>query len=127
MKSEPVLRSIRSSISCSDCRLLASSIAAAHFLQKLYLLRRSKGKHSNAPANLTDPWVKNETLSRLGIILLEPEFEDSMERIIQRDRLTGIPEQNQSSLAHQLLLPKQHADDEMGTDYGRVVRKVSGL
>ncbi|KAH0559285.1 hypothetical protein GP486_004201 [Trichoglossum hirsutum] len=87
----------------------------------LHLLERSKGKQKSH-AITEDVWVKNETLFRLGVILLELEFEASLEAIIQELRVDGIPQAPDAPLAHQLLIPKRHAGERMGTLYGRIVR-----
>ena len=87
----------------------------------LHLLRQPKGKQALHPIT-EDIWVKNETLFRLGIILLELEFEASLEAIIHEFKVDGIPQLPDAPLAHQLLIPKRHAGEQMGTLYGRIVR-----
>ncbi|KAH0541226.1 hypothetical protein FGG08_004282 [Glutinoglossum americanum] len=87
----------------------------------LRLLRRSKGKQA-LYATAEDIWVKNETLFGLGVILLELEFEASLEAIIREFKLDGIPQSPDAPLAHQLLIPKCRAGQQMGTAYGRIVR-----
>ena len=89
----------------------------------LRILRGRKGKERESQQTTTDPLVKNETLFRLGMILLELEFEDSLEKIIGKFKIHGVaPEGPEVSLSQQLLLPKHRAGEEMGTDYGRMVR-----
>ena len=91
----------------------------------LHILHSRKGKEQECrqTTTTTDPWVKNETLFRLGMILPELEFEDSLEKIIEKFKIHGLAQDGpETSLSQQLLLPKHRAGEEMGTDYGRMVR-----
>lgn len=89
----------------------------------LHLLRGSKGKEKEGRPMVGDPFIKNETLFRLGMILLELEFEDTVEGISEKCNPLGPGNQNpHESLARRLLTPKYRAGDQMGTDYGRIVR-----
>ncbi len=89
----------------------------------LHIMRCRKGKDRERQSTLNDPWVKNEILFRLGMISLELEFEDSLEKIIEKSRVHDLPhEGSETLLSKRLLLPKHRAGEEMGTDYGRIVR-----
>ena len=68
-----------------------------------------------------DGYIKNEVLHCLGVILLELEFEDTLESLIVElevdDRANAdVP------LTQQLLLLKRRAGTQLGTLYGRIVR-----
>lgn len=74
-----------------------------------------------------DPFIKNQTLFQLGMILLELEFEESLEGITKRwDKhvVSGTTQDcnNNGSWARRLIAPKFHAGDKLGPDYGRIVR-----
>lgn len=89
----------------------------------LQLLRRSKGKEPEGRSKFADPFIKNPTLFRLGMILLELEFEDSVEGIAERCNPNRAENEDpQASWARRLLIPKSRAGDRLGTDYGRIVR-----
>jgi hypothetical protein len=96
---------------------LPGSLESPH----LHLLGRSKGKQ-RSHATTEDVCVKNETLFRLGVILLELEFEASLEAIIQDFEVDGMPQAPDAPLAHQLLVPKRYAGEQMGAQYGQIVR-----
>lgn len=89
----------------------------------LHLLRGSKGKAKEGRSAVGDPFIKNETLFRLGMILLELEFEDTIEGIREKCSPFGPGKQDlHESLTRRLLTPKYRAGEQMGTDYGRMVR-----
>lgn len=89
----------------------------------LHLLRESEGKGKEESSAVGDPFIKNETLFRLGMILLELEFEDTVEGIGEKWNPLGPRKQDpHESLARNVLIPKYRAGDQMGTDYGRIVR-----
>lgn len=62
------------------------------------------------------------------MILLELEFEESLEGITNRwNKLansgkTQVSNNNKESWARRLLAPKFHAGEKLGPDYGRIVR-----
>ena len=57
------------------------------------------------------------------MILLELEFEESLETIIEKFKIHGRTHEGpEISLSQQVLLPKHRAGEEMRTDYGRMVR-----
>lgn len=70
-----------------------------------------------------DRSIKNKTLFQLGTILLELEFEDSLESIVERWNTT-LPrtEHVTGSLTDRLLVPKRHAGENLGVKYGKIVR-----
>ena len=89
----------------------------------LQLLRRSKGQEPEGQATFADPFIKNPILFRLGMILLELEFEDSLEGIAETCNPNRAENQDpQESWARRLLIPKSRAGEKLGTDYGRIVR-----
>lgn len=74
-----------------------------------------------------DPFIKNQTLFQLGMILLELEFEASLDTISNMWNTQLVPETTQEcnkneSRAHRLYEPKFHAGEKLGPDYGRIVR-----
>ncbi len=91
----------------------------------LQLFHQSTGKNKEV-RSVDDPSIKNKTLFQLGMILLELEFEDSLERIAERWQISGSGTQgsqgSQESLAHRLQVPKYHAGENLGTNYGKIVR-----
>lgn len=88
----------------------------------LHLLRRSTGKEPGGQSSLADPFIKNLTLFRLGMILLELEFEDSVDGIAEKCDPNGTAPDSHESWSRRLLIPKSRAGDNLGTDYGRIVR-----
>lgn len=68
-------------------------------------------------------FIRNKTLFQLGTILLELEFEDSLEAIIEKWN-TAFPnaQDNMGSLTDRLLVPKRHAGENLGVECGRIVR-----
>lgn len=90
----------------------------------LHLFRRTNDDNSKTVSeNYDDRFIKNKTLFQLGTILLELEFEDSLEVIIEKWN-TAFPnaQDNKSSLTDRLLVPKRHAGENLGVEYGRIVR-----
>lgn len=74
-----------------------------------------------------DDLIKNQTLFQLGMILLAVEFEVPLEGITNKwNNLAGSEEtqdsNNKESWARRLLVPKFHAGEMLGPDYGRIVR-----
>lgn len=74
-----------------------------------------------------DPLIKNQTLFQLGMILLALEFEEPLEGITNRwdkHAVSGETQDsnNQDSWARRLLVPKFHAGEKLGPNYGRIVR-----
>lgn len=74
-----------------------------------------------------DPFIKNQTLFQLGMILLELEFEESLDTISNMWNTQLVPDTTQEcnkdeSWAHRLHVPKFHAGEKLGPDYGRIVR-----
>lgn len=74
-----------------------------------------------------DPFIKNQTLFQLGMILLELEFEESLDIITNMWNNQLVPgttqeSNNNESWARRLLAPKFHAGEKLGPDYGRIVR-----
>lgn len=92
-------------------------------LPHLHLLRGSKGEREEGRSAVGDPFIKNVTLFRLGMILLELEFEDTVEGMSEKCNPLGPGRQDPGdSMARRLLTPKYRAGDQMGTVYGRIVR-----
>lgn len=70
-----------------------------------------------------DQSIKNKTLFQLGTTLLELEFEDSLEAIVERWNTTLPSTEHMTiSLSDRLLAPKRHAGESLGIRYGRIVR-----
>jgi hypothetical protein len=65
--------------------------------------------------------TKNDILYHLGIMLLELEFEDTLENLIAKSKLECLP-QTDAMLTHRLTLLKRRAGEQLGTLYGRIVR-----
>lgn len=70
-----------------------------------------------------DPFIKNKILFQLGMLLLELEFEEPLDVLTEKwntifPRVQGLGE----SLARRLLVPKYHAGENLGPNYGRIVR-----
>lgn len=90
----------------------------------LHLVRRTNDDTSRTVSEMyEDRLIKNKTLFQLGTILLELEFEDSLEAIIEKWN-TAFPnaQDTMGSLTDRLLVPKRHAGENLGVEYGRIVR-----
>lgn len=66
-------------------------------------------------------WTKNELIYRLGIMLLELEFEDNVSNLIEKSMSDGTPP-IEMFRAESLVLLKRRAGEHLGTLYGRIVR-----
>lgn len=79
--------------------------------------------NNTVSAIYNDRLIKNKTLFQLGTILLELEFEDSLEAIIEKWNTTfpNAPDA-MGSLTDRLLVPKRHAGENLGVKYGKIVR-----
>lgn len=90
----------------------------------LHLFRQRNDDTSKTVSTIYDDRsIKNKTLFQLGAILLELEFEDSLEAIIERWSTTLPDAQDMmGSLSDRLLVPKRHAGENLGVKYGRIVR-----
>lgn len=90
----------------------------------LHLFRRTNEDTSKRVSETYDDrLIKNKTLFQLGTILLELEFEDSLEAIIKKWN-TNFPNAQDAmcSLTDRLLVPKRHAGENLGVKYGAIVR-----
>ncbi len=77
-------------------------------------------KEKNA-VSMKKTWTKNELIYRLGIMLLELEFEDTLSNLVERSMTDGsLP--IDILLSDSLLLLKRRAGENLGTLYGRMVR-----
>lgn len=70
-----------------------------------------------------DPFIKNKILFQLGMLLLELEFEESLDVLTEKwntifPRVQDLGE----PLTRRLLVPKCHAGENLGPGYGRIVR-----
>ncbi len=83
----------------------------------LHSFQRHKGKASERISLSGDHGrIKNEMLYCLGVVLLEIEFEDTLESLIVDSSLDG------AASLQQLMLLKRRAGRELGTLYGRIIR-----
>ena len=96
----------------SDGQGRQESLKAPH----LHSFQRLKEKASAKGSLSRDAWIKNEMLYCLGVVLLEIEFEDTLESLLVDSTLDGV-----ASLQHLMLL-KRRAGRELGTLYGRIIR-----
>lgn len=90
----------------------------------LHLFRQTNEDTSKRVSQIyNDRLIKNKTLFQLGTILLELEFEDSLEAIIKKWN-TAFPNAQDAmcSLTDRLLVPKRHAGENLGVKYGGIVR-----
>ena len=109
----PSPRTMRHSIFFgSDGQGRQESLKAPH----LHSFQRRKGKASAKGSLSRDAWIKNEMLYCLGVVLLEIEFEDSLESLLVDSALDGV-----ADLQHLMLL-KKRAGRELSTLYGRIIR-----
>ena len=88
------------------------SLKAPH----LHHFQRYKGKATDKSVLSKDGLIKNEMLYCLGVVLLEIEFEDTLESLIVDSTLGGVPD------LQQMILLKRRAGRELGTLYGRIIR-----
>lgn len=90
----------------------------------LHLFRRKNDDTSKTVSAIYDDrLIKNKTLFQLGTILLELEFEDSLEALIEKWNTTFPNAQDaMGSLTDRLLVPKRHAGENLGVKYGGIVR-----
>ncbi|KAG8527362.1 uncharacterized protein KY384_007514 [Bacidia gigantensis] len=86
--------------------------------------RKSKAAHQSQLAK--DGYVKNQMLHCLGVILLELEFEDTLESLVAESSLDSTASETSlpppPTLMHHLLFLKRRAGTQLGTLYGRIVR-----
>ena len=83
----------------------------------LHSFQRHKGKaFERISLSGNDGRIKNEMLYCLGVVLLEIEFEDTLESLIVDSTLDG------AANLQQLMLLKRRAGRELGTLYGRIIR-----
>lgn len=87
----------------------------------LHSSRRRQRQSLEKGALARDGYIKNEMLHCLGIILLELEFEDTLESLIVESKIDGFADADMP-LTQQLLLVKRRAGMQLGTLYGRIVR-----
>ena len=66
-------------------------------------------------------FVKNEALFKLGLLLLEIEFEDTLENLLVESKMEGLAELT-VPLTQRFMLLKRQAGTQLGTRYGRIVR-----
>ena len=88
------------------------SLKAPH----LHYFQQNKGKAPDKSVLSNDGLIKNEMLHCLGVVLLEIEFEDTLESLIVGSTLGGVPD------LQQMILLKRRAGRELGTLYGRIIR-----
>ena len=96
----------------SDGQGRQGSLKAPH----LHSFQRHEGKASAKSSLSRDTWIMNEILYCLGVVLLEIEFEDTLESLIVDSMLDGV-----ANLQHLMLLQRR-AGRELGTLYGRIIR-----
>lgn len=96
----------------SDDRGRKGSLNAPH----LNSLQRHKDKASERISLGDGGLIKNEMLYCLGVVLLEIEFEDTLESLIVDSTLDG------AANLQQLMLLKRRAGRERGTLYGSIIR-----
>lgn len=82
----------------------------------LHTFQQHKGKVPEKSLLSRDGWIKNEMLYCLGIVLLEIEFEDTLENLVLEFKLDGVAD------LQQLMMLKRRAGRELGTLYGRIIR-----
>ena len=87
----------------------------------LHSLGRKSSLVASSKQTPDDGWVKNQMLYCLGVILLEIEFGDRLEDLIEWTRLPGTPQLDQP-LMRQLQMLKRRSGEQLGTLYGRIVR-----
>lgn len=90
----------------------------------LHLFPKINNDNNNTVSAIYDDrLIKNKTLFQLGTLLLELEFEDSLDAIIDKWNTTfpNAPDVT-SSLTDRLLFPKRHAGENLGVKYGEIVR-----
>lgn len=70
-----------------------------------------------------DPFIKNKILFQLGMLLLELEFEESLDILTEKwNSIIPSVQDSGESLTRRLLVPKYHAGEHLGPTYGRIVR-----
>ncbi|KAL8785152.1 MAG: hypothetical protein Q9195_008744, partial [Heterodermia aff. obscurata] len=87
----------------------------------LHSLGRNATLKSHATNSAENDWVKNRMLYCLGIMLLEIEFGDRLENLVDSSKLSGSPQLDEP-LTRQLQLLKRRSGEQLGTLYGRMVR-----
>ena len=87
----------------------------------LHSLGRNATLDSHAKHPPESDWVKNRILYCLGIMLLEIEFGDRLENLVESSKLLGSPQLDEP-LTRQLQLLKRRSGEHLGTLYGRMVR-----
>jgi hypothetical protein len=104
---------LRSTLMSDDVLVFGSGDAAlpASFRYPyLHSLTMSKGKGVDRSSHPMGSWVKNQMLYRLGVLLLEIEFEDTLDSLVQKSRLNGLSQIN-APLANGLFLLKKRAGE----------------
>ena len=94
-----------------------SSLEAPH----LHSFGKYTGKTADHAVASKNTGVKNELLWALGVMLLEIEFEDTLERLVEKSKLDGVAQMD-APLAYHLPMLKRRAGEQLGTLYGRIVR-----
>lgn len=79
--------------------------------------KKRYGKQSSS----RQAWTKNELIYRLGIMLLELEFEDTVANLVEKSMTEGTPPIDVFR-ADSMFLLKRRAGEHLGTLYGRIVR-----
>lgn len=87
----------------------------------LHSLGRNAILNPSARPSPENDWVKNRMLYCLGIVLLEIEFGDRLENLVESSKLRGSPQLDEP-LTRQLQLLKRRSGEQLGTLYGRMVR-----
>ena len=87
----------------------------------LHSLGRNATLDPTATSSPESDWIKNRMLYCLGIMLLEIEFGDRLENLVESSKLPGSPQLDEP-LTRQLQLLKRRSGEQLGTLYGRMVR-----
>ena len=104
-----------------DILFLASGDPANAKTPHLHSIGSKEHSASSVRQIPEDEWVKNRTLYCLGITLLEIEFGNRLENLIEWTRLPGASQLDQP-LTRQLQVLKRRSGEQLGTLYGRIVR-----
>ena len=85
---------------------------------------RPQDKEKAAPSTQTTQpsSYKNELIHHLGLMLLELEFDDTMQLILNKHKRQGSFDSLDTLLDSPLMVLKQKAGEQLGTMYGRIVR-----
>jgi len=100
-----------------------SDVDQSNTLDSPYLhpLSQKKVHHRVSNKESSAQWIKNVFIYRLGIMLLELEFEDTLANLVQKSKVEGSAPADML-IADPLLLLKHRAGEHLGTLYGRIVR-----